>query len=121
MSGLIAAYHELLHLAAIAGGYSHYEYVHDEYRDGRKVSGHYCSLLEVCLNPITCDDDAFRLMVSCGLCVSQWESEGRKTFFAHPHGHTVNHDEAIVSVGVNDNAAARFAIVMAAARLVAVR
>jgi len=54
---------ELLELAAKAGGYDNYEYVENEYRDGRKVTGHYDSLLEVCINPLSDDGDALRLAV----------------------------------------------------------
>ena len=58
---------ELLELAAKAAGYEHYNYVENEYRDGRKVTGHYDSLLEVCINPLTDDGDALRLAVKLKL------------------------------------------------------
>lgn len=60
---------ELLELAAKASGEDNYEYVGNEYRDGRKVNGHYCSLLEVCINPLTNDADALRLAVWLGLSI----------------------------------------------------
>lgn len=60
---------ELLELAAKAGGYDNYEYVENEYRDGRKVTGHYDSLLEVCINPLTNDGDALRLAVKLEMLV----------------------------------------------------
>ena len=54
---------EMLELAAKAGGYARHEYVENSARDGRVVTGHYDSLLEVCINPITDDGDALRLAV----------------------------------------------------------
>ncbi len=61
---------ELLELAAKAGGYAHHEYVENSARDGRVVTGHYDSLLEVCINPITDDGDALRLAVKLMIRVS---------------------------------------------------
>ena len=54
---------EMLELAAKAGGYARHEYVENSARDGRVVTGHYDSLLEVCINPRTDDGDALRLAV----------------------------------------------------------
>ena len=54
---------EMLELAAKAGGYARHEYVENSARDGRVVTGHYDSLLEVCINPLTDDGDALRLAV----------------------------------------------------------
>ena len=54
---------EMLELAAKAGGYARHEYVENSARDGRVVTGHYDSLLEVCINPLTGDGDALRLAV----------------------------------------------------------
>lgn len=58
---------EMLELAARAGGYARHEYVENSARDGRVVTGHYDSLLEVCINPLTDDGDALRLAVK--LCI----------------------------------------------------
>jgi len=55
---------DLLELAAKASGYTRYEYVENDYRDGRKVNGCYDSLMEECWNPLTDDGDALRLAVS---------------------------------------------------------
>ena len=60
---------ELLELAAKAGGYNHYEYVENNFRNGCEVWGHYDSLCEVCINPLTDDGDALRLAVKCDLSV----------------------------------------------------
>jgi len=56
---------ELLELAAKAeGDVYHWEYVENEYRDGRKIKqAYYSSLLEVTWNPLTDDRDALRLAV----------------------------------------------------------
>lgn len=67
---------ELLELAAIAGEYDHFEYVENDYRDGRKVTGHYDSLLEVCINPLTDIADAMRLAIKLGLSVIQDKVHG---------------------------------------------
>ena len=61
---------ELLELAAKAGGYARHEYVENSARDGRVVTGHYDSLLEVCINPLTDDGDALRLAVKLMIRVS---------------------------------------------------
>ena len=61
---------EMLELAAKAGGYARHEYVENSARDGRVVTGHYDSLLEVCINPITDDGDALRLAVKLMIRVS---------------------------------------------------
>ena len=58
---------EMLELAAKAGGYARHEYVENSARDGRVVTGHYDSLLEVCINPLADDGDALRLAVQCGI------------------------------------------------------
>ena len=58
---------EMLELAAKAGGYARHEYVENSARDGRVVTGHYDSLLEVCINPLTDDGDALRLAVKLEL------------------------------------------------------
>ncbi len=58
---------EMLELAARAGGYARHEYVENSARDGRVVTGHYDSLLEVCINPLADDGDALRLAVQCGI------------------------------------------------------
>ena len=58
---------EMLELAAKAGGYARHEYVENSARDGRVVTGHYDSLLEVCINPLDDDGDALRLAVQCGI------------------------------------------------------
>lgn len=62
---------ELLGLAAKVGGYDHCEYVENAYRDGRKVTGHYDSLFEVCINPLTDVGDALRLSVNLSLSIVQ--------------------------------------------------
>ena len=61
---------EMLELAAKAGGYARHEYVENSARDGRVVTGHYDSLLEVCINPLTDDGDALRLAVKWMIRVS---------------------------------------------------
>ena len=61
---------EMLELAAKAGGYARHEYVENSAMDGRVVTGHYDSLLEVCINPITDDGDALRLAVQLMIRVS---------------------------------------------------
>ena len=61
---------EMLELAAKAGGYARHEYVENSARDGRVVTGHYDSLLEVCINPLTDDGDALRLAVKLMIRVS---------------------------------------------------
>ena len=61
---------EMLELAAKAGGYARHEYVENSARDGRVVTGHYDSLLEVCINPLTDDGDALRLAVQLMIRVS---------------------------------------------------
>ena len=63
---------EMLELAAKAGGYARHECVENSARDGRVVTGHYDSLLEVCINPLTDDGDALRLAVKLGLHVMQY-------------------------------------------------
>ena len=63
---------EMLELAAKAGGYARHEYVENSARDGRVVTGHYDSLLEVCINPRTDDGDALRLAVKLGLHITQY-------------------------------------------------
>ena len=62
---------KLLELAARVGKYDHFEYVENDYRDGRKVTGHYDSLLEVCINPLTDVGDALRLSVNLSLSIVQ--------------------------------------------------
>lgn len=62
---------KLLELAARVGEYDHFEYVENDYRDGRKVTGHYDSLLEVCINPLTDIADAMRLAIKIGFSVIQ--------------------------------------------------
>lgn len=66
----------LLKLAAKAGEYDHFEYVENEYRDGRKVTGHYDPLLEVCINPLTDIADATRLSIKVGFSVIQNKASG---------------------------------------------
>ena len=66
---------EMLELAAKAGGYARHEYVENSARDGRVVTGHYDSLLEVCINPLTDDGDALRLAVKLGIEV--WRVPGK--------------------------------------------
>ena len=61
---------EMLELAAKAGGYARHEYVENSARDGRVVTGHYDSLLEVCINPLIDDGDALRLAVQLMIRVS---------------------------------------------------
>ena len=61
---------EMLELAAKAGGYARHEYVENSARDGRVVTGHYDSLLEVCINPLDDDGDALRLAVQLMIRVS---------------------------------------------------
>ena len=61
---------EMLELAAKAGGYARHECVENSARDGRVVTGHYDSLLEVCINPLTDDGDALRLAVKLMIRVS---------------------------------------------------
>ena len=61
---------EMLELAAKAGGYARHEYVENSARDGRVVTGHYDSLLEVCINPRTDDGDALRLAVTLNMGIS---------------------------------------------------
>ena len=104
---------ELLELAAKAGGYSHYEYVENEYRDGRKVTGHYCSLLEVCVNPLDDDGDALRLAVKLGMCVDCVDGSMMVEFFVK---------DKIKHIGIeiytdDPYAATRRAIVRAAAEI----
>jgi len=65
---------EMLELAAKAGGYARHEYVENSARDGRVVTGHYDSLLEVCINPLTDDGDALRLKVSLHLIVGSYST-----------------------------------------------
>ncbi len=66
---------EMLELAAKAGGYARHEYVENSARDGRVVTGHYDSLLEVCINPLDDDGDALRLAVKLGIEV--WRVPGK--------------------------------------------
>ena len=66
---------EMLELAAKAGGYARHEYVENSAMDGRVVTGHYDSLLEVCINPLTDDGDALRLAVKLGIEV--WRVPGK--------------------------------------------
>ena len=61
---------EMLELAAKVGGYARHEYVENSARDGRVVTGHYDSSLEVCINPLTDDGDALRLAVQLMIRVS---------------------------------------------------
>ena len=61
---------ELLKLAAKAADLLHWEYVENDYRDGRKVTGFYDSLLEVCWNPLRNDGDALRLAITLHLPIS---------------------------------------------------
>jgi hypothetical protein len=65
---------EMLELAAKAGGYARHEYVENSARDGRVVTGHYDSLLEVCINPLTDDGDALRLKVNLHLIVGSYST-----------------------------------------------
>jgi hypothetical protein len=62
---------EMLELAAKAGGYARHEYVENSARDGRVVTGHYDSLLEVCINPLDDDGDALRLAVKLGIALDR--------------------------------------------------
>ena len=66
----------LLKLAAKAGGYDHFEYVESDYRDGRKVTGHYDPLFEVCINPLKDAADAMRLSITVGFSVIQNKASG---------------------------------------------
>jgi len=65
---------EMLELAAKAGGYARHEYVENSAMDGRVVTGHYDSLLEVCINPLTDDGDALRLKVNLHLIVGSYST-----------------------------------------------
>ena len=65
---------EMLELAAKAGGYARHEYVENSARDGRVVTGHYDSLLEVCINPLDDDGDALRLKVTLHLIVGSYST-----------------------------------------------
>ena len=66
---------EMLELAARAGGYARHEYVENSARDGRVVTGHYDSLLEVCINPLDDDGDALRLAVRLNIPVIPYDDE----------------------------------------------
>ena len=66
---------EMLELAAKAGGYARHEYVENSARDGRVVTGHYDSLLEVCINPLDDDGDALRLAVRLNIPVIPYDDE----------------------------------------------
>lgn len=112
---------ELLELAAKAAKYDHHEYVESDYRDGRKVTGHYDSLLEVCLNPLTNDGDAFRLMVGLKLELvrAKWPSGVR---YVSCHREWCSRDSMYYDVGTSlddgdECAATRRAIVRAAAEI----
>jgi len=105
---------ELLELAAKAAGYTHYEYVENDYRDGRKVTGHYDSLLEVCINPLTDDGDALRLAVKLGLVIEiGYAARG----FLVVRTNTDNWKEFREAWGNDPYAATRRAIVRAAAEI----
>ena len=65
---------EMLELAAKAGGYARHEYVENSARDGCVVTGHYDSLLEVCINPLDDDGDALRLKVTLHLIVGSYST-----------------------------------------------
>ena len=116
----------LLKLAAKAGEYGHFEYVENEYRDGRKVTGHYDPLFEVCINPLTDDGDAFRLAVDLDIQVFQTQSENGPAacagYWDKPWRRDVSRSLIVETYAspVNDNdprAAARRAIVRAAAQI----
>lgn len=101
----------LLKLAAKAGEYGHFEYVQNEYRDGRKVTGHYDPLLEVCINPLTDVADAMRLAVKLGFSVIQNKSSGVCSVYLGDVFYSA------VAYGDDPVAATCRAIVCAAARL----
>ena len=114
---------EMLELAAKAGGYARHEYVENSARDGRVVTGHYDSLLEVCINPLTDDGDALRLAVKLELELYFGDDDGGATACA---GYTTaaHADTAemiaykIEHVKTDPYAATRRAIVRAAAGMV---
>ena len=103
---------EMLELAAKAGGYARHEYVENSARDGRVVTGHYDSLLEVCINPLDDDGDALRLAVKLHMSVlsnetASWVATGmRQIVRAEEH-----HDDS------DPYAATRRAITRAAAEI----
>ena len=115
---------EMLELAAKAGGYARHEYVENSARDGRVVTGHYDSLLEVCINPLTDDGDALRLAVKLGMHLTQYPiyDEPKHSAIAKKSnrlldGHCV---DTCVGIEVYDSdpyAATRRAIVRAAAEI----
>lgn len=115
---------EMLELAARAGGYARHEYVENSARDGRVVTGHYDSLLEVCINPLTDDGDALRLAVKLGMHLTQYPiyDEPKHSAIAKKSnrlldGHCV---DTCVGIEVYDSdpcAATRRAIVRAAAEI----
>lgn len=111
---------ELLQLAAKAAGYSHYEYVEADYRDGRKVTGHYDSLLEVCINPLTDDGDAFRLAVALNLDIWRRKWPSGNSYVAAQKiwcpQDSMYYDDG-EAIGNNPRAATRRAIVRAAAEI----
>lgn len=76
---------ELLEMAAKAAETSHWEYVENDYRDGRKISGFYDPLLEICWNPLLDDGDALRLAVKL-----QFELD-----FDYTEGAAVRHSSGI--------------------------
>jgi hypothetical protein len=106
---------ELLELAAKAGGYDTYEYVENDYRDGRKVTGHYDSLLEVCINPLTNDGDALRLAGALSIDL-EWRSDGRLAAYKQANADG-NCFYAIESSREDRQANTRRAIVRAAAEI----
>ena len=96
----------LLKLAAKAG-----EYVENEYRDGRKVTGHYDPLFEVCINPLKDVADAMRLAVKLGFSVIQNKASGVCSVYLGDVFYSV------AAYGDDPVAATCRAIVHAAARL----
>ena len=117
---------ELLELAAKVGEYDFYEYVENEYRDGRKVTGHYDPLFEICINPLDDDGDALRLAVKLDIEVFQAQEENGPSACAGYWGKPWRRDVSRLFIvepytnPANDNspyAATRRAIVRAAAEL----
>ena len=114
---------EMLELAAKAGGYARHEYVENSARDGRVVTGHYDSLLEVCINPLDDDGDALRLAVQCGIEISIVDDEpGTDGRFSRACAGYATEDDPRVRYVFEDHkgdlfSATRRAIVRAAAEI----
>ena len=115
---------EMLELAAKAGGYARHEYVENSARDGRVVTGHYDSLLEVCINPLDDDGDALRLAVKLGLHVMQYPiyDEPKHSAIAKKSARLLDDTCVDMCVGIevygsDPYAATRRAIVRAAAEI----